>query len=323
MPLIRRVINGPTMGTRHAAVFFAPEQLDLADLRHVVQQAVDAVDGQMSTWKADSDLMVFNRAPVGVWHDVPRQLAIVLETALEVGRLSDGAFDIGVGDLVTAWGFGPGGGAPDPGTIRTASTGQRHPAHLALELDRIAGRIRKHAPISLDLSGIAKGFAVDEIARVLERHEIMSHLVTIDGELRAGKQKPDGSAWGVALEKPDTGRREAAGIVELVEAALATSGDYRHFVERDGVRYAHTIDPRKRAPLLNGPAAVTVRASTSMEADAWATAMMVLGPVRGSELASDLGLEVLFAEREGDAAQQSHQPVSITCPTPQRRSDYD
>jgi thiamine biosynthesis lipoprotein len=306
------------MGTRYAAVFFAPEHLDLADLRHDLQQAVDAVDGQMSTWKADSDLMVFNRAPVGVWHEVPGQLATVIETALEVGRLSDGAFDIGVGDLVTAWGFGPGGGAPDLGTSGTASAGQRRPAHLALELDRSAGCLRKHAPISLDLSGIAKGFGVDELSRVLSKHKIARYLVSIDGELRAGQQKPDGSAWSVALEKPDTDRRDAAGVIELVEAALATSGDYRHFIERDGVRYAHTIDPHRRAPLLNGPAAATVRAPTAMEADAWATAMMVLGPIRGSELASDLGLDVLFAERAGGAV-RTVAPTSFQhLPTPSR-----
>jgi len=287
------------MGTRYAAIFFAPERLNLTELSHNLQQAVDAVDAQMSTWKPDSDLMVLNRAPVGVWHDVPRQLATVLESALEIGRLSDGAFDIGVGDVVTSWGFGPGGGTQAPRPPKTTNARERSPAHLALELDSTAGRVRKHADITLDLSGIAKGFGVDELARVLEQRDIGSYLVSIDGELRAGKHKPDGSMWGVALERPDPGRRDVAGVIELVEAALATSGDYRHFIERDGVRYAHTIDPRRHAPLLNGPAAVTVRARSSMEADAWATAMMVLGPVRGSELASELGLEVLFAEREG------------------------
>ena len=249
----------------------------------------------MSTWKPDSDLMQLNRAPVGVWRDVPGQLVTVLDAALKVGRLSDGAFDIGVGDLVCAWGFGP-----DGGTAAAADPGQRTPAHLALDLDPSRNRVRKHAPVTLDLCGIAKGYGVDELSKVLETSGITSYLVSIDGELRAGGPKPDGSAWRVAVEKPDIGHREAAGVIDLVDASLATSGDYRHFVERDGVRYAHTIDPREHAPLLNGPAAVTVRAQTSMEADAWATAMMVLGPVRGSELASDLGLEVLFAEREGD-----------------------
>jgi thiamine biosynthesis lipoprotein len=313
---VRRVINGPTMGTRYSAVFFADEGRHLDDLRVALQQAVDTVDRQMSTWKPDSDLMRLNRATVGTWLDVPRQLGAVLATALEVGRLSDGAFDIGVGDLVSAWGFGPGAGAPDPDAIATARTGRRTPAHLALELDPIGKRVRKHAPVALDLSGIAKGYGVDELAGVLETHGISSYLVSIDGELRAGRTKPDGSPWRVAVESPEIGHRQAAGVIEMADAALATSGDYRHFVERDGIRYGHTIDPRRHAPLHGGPAAVTVRAGTAMQADAWATALMVLGAVRGSELASALGLEVLFAERGADAVRPAAPSQFTNYPSP-------
>jgi len=116
--------------------------------------------------------------------------------------------------------------------------------------------------------------------------------------VRAGAAKPDGSAWRVALERPEFGRRTAAGIIELVGGALATSGDYRQMLEPEGVAYGHTMDPRAGIPLSGGPAAVTVRAGDCMTADAWATALMVLGPERGLWLAQPLGLEVLFAERE-------------------------
>jgi FAD:protein FMN transferase len=298
--LVRRAINGPTMGTRYSAVFFAREERPLADLHIALQRAVDAVDSQMSTWKPDSDLMRLNREPTGTWLDVPDQLATVLASALDVGRLSEGAFDIGVGDLVSAWGFGPGAGVPDPDAIATASSRRRTPAYLALELDPIRKRVCKHAPITLDLSSIAKGYGVDELARVLETGGISSYLVSIDGEVRAGQPKPDGSHWRVAVESPEFGRRAAAGVIEIVDAALATSGDYRHFVEHGHARAGHTIDPLKQAPLRDGPSSVTVRAGSSMQADAWATALMVLGPERGSELASTLGLEVLFAERVTD-----------------------
>jgi thiamine biosynthesis lipoprotein len=299
--LIRRVVNGPTMGTRYSAAFFVPEERDISDLRLALQQAVDSVDSQMSTWKSGSDLMQLNRVPVGAWFDLPRELATVLAAALEVGRLSGGAFDIGVGDLVSAWGFGPGAGAPDRDAIAKAGVGPRTPAHLALELDPPGNRVCKRDTITLDLSGIAKGYGVDELAGVLETRGISSYLVSIDGELRAGRPKPDGSGWRVAVESPDVGHRQPAGVIEIVDAALATSGDYRHFVDHNGLRLAHTIDPSRRAPLSNGPAAVTVRAKTSMQADAWATALMVLGAERGRELASALGLEVLFAEREIEA----------------------
>ncbi|MDF2980296.1 MAG: thiamine biosynthesis protein ApbE [Devosia sp.] len=317
--LVRRVLNGPTMGTRYSIVCFADEDRPLAELHQALQRSVDAVDGQMSTWKPDSDLMRLNRAPIGTWFDVPKELATVLAAALEVGRVSGGAFDIGVGDLVSAWGFGPGKGAPDSGAIAVAGAGQHLPAHLALELDPIGRRVRKHAPLSLDLSGIAKGYGVDQLARVLERQGITSYLVSIDGELRAGTPKPDGSGWRVALESPEFGHRTAAGVIEIANAALATSGDYRHVVEHRGTRYSHTIDPRRHAPLCNGPASVTVRAPSAMQADAWATALMVLGPEHGSELASGLGLEMLFAEREADPAQ----PDQPTTQAPERRSYHD
>ena len=300
--LVRRVINGPTMGTRFSAVFFAPEHLDLVALRANLQQAVDTVDRQMSTWKPDSDLMRLNRVPVGDWIDIPEPLGTVLAAALEIGLASHDAFDIGVGDLVSAWGFGAAASAPDAAVIARASAVRHSPAHIALELDKGRKRGRKRVPITLDLSGIAKGYGVDELARVLEMHGVSSYLASIDGELRAGGPKPDGSAWQVAVESPQAGHRQAAGTIGIVNASLATSGDYRHFVERDGVRYAHTIDPSHQAPLKDGAASVTVLAPTCMHADAWATALMVLGPERGGALASALGLEVLFATREDDAS---------------------
>jgi len=295
--LVRHVLNGPTMGTRFAAVFYGPAAMDLAGLQLALQQAVDRVDAQMSTWKPESDLMQLNRAPLGQWAAVQGQLFAVLAEALAVGRLSGGAFDIGVGALVASWGFGPEAGKSGP-----VEAG-RVPAHEAIELDHAGWRVRKHAPVNLDLSGIAKGFGVDELAGVLEAWGARRYLASIDGEVRAGQAKPDGSEWRVAIESPQEGHRQAGGTVLIADAALATSGDYRHVVERDGVRYAHTMDPWRRAPLDGGPAAVTVRAPTCMTADAWATALMVLGPDRGAALAGRYGLGALFAEREDPMTQ--------------------
>lgn len=296
IPLQRQVINGPTMGTRYSAVFYAPAGSDLFELSRDLRAAVDAVDAQMSSWKPDSDLMRLNRAGTGIWHDVPSQLGMVLATALTIGRLSEGAFDIGVGDLVSAWGFGSN---PAPGRPRNVDKGlPRLPAHLRLEIDTERLRVRKLTDITLDLSGIAKGFGVDELARVLHAHGIANFLVSIDGELRASGGKPDGTPWRIAVEKPNIGGREPEGILELGDGAVATSGDYRHFVNIDGVRYAHTIDPRRQEPLVDGPAAVTVLAETCMAADAWATALLILGPTTGSAIASAQGLEALFIERQ-------------------------
>lgn len=284
--LTRQAISGPTMGTRYAVTFYAQPSLNHEALERDLHAAVTMVDEQMSTWNPQSDLMAFNRLETGVWFDMPPQLATVVGAALDIGHLSGGSFDIAIGDLVCAWGFGPARETPEDKGWTAA----------ALEIDGSGRRLRKLATVSIDLSGIAKGFGVDELCRVLEFHGVRHYLASIDGELRAAGGKPDGSPWQVAIEAPEEGRRDVDGTVEIFDGALATSGDYRHVVERDGRRYSHTIDPRTRQPLRNGIASVTVLAPTCMAADAWATALMVLGPQLGTELAAKQGLEVLFME---------------------------
>ncbi|MYM56311.1 FAD:protein FMN transferase [Thalassovita mangrovi] len=296
----RHALNGPTMGTRWTALFFAPAGCDPAPVQAALQAAVDEVDGQMSTWKPGSDLMRLNAAPVGDWIDLPARLIEVLRLGLEIGRASEGAFDIGMGDAVTAWGFGPEAAQPD--RIRAALTAQRVPASDALELDVAAGRVRKHAPVTLDLNGIAKGYGVDRLAETLRGFGIGSALVGIDGEMRAIGLRPDGEAWTVAVEAPDRTRRAPHSILALHDAAVATSGDYRHWVTVNGRELSHTMDPRKGGPALNTPASVTVVAPSTAEADAWATALMVLSVEEGRALMRRHGYSALFLLRDADAS---------------------
>ncbi|MFO1173762.1 MAG: FAD:protein FMN transferase [Paracoccaceae bacterium] len=293
--LIRHALNGPTMGTRWSATFFAPSGFDPAPVQVALQAAVTAVDVQMSTWKPDSDLMRLNRAPVGAWVTVPPDLARVLALGLTVGRTSGGAFDIGMGDAVRAWGFGA--EDTDPQAIRAAAAAPRPPTHELLSLD--GTRVHKAAPVALDLNGIAKGFGVDRLAEILRSFGIEASLVGIDGEMRATGLRPDGSAWVIAIEAPDPDRRAAHSILALQDAAVATSGDYRHWVDVQGLRLSHTMDPRRGAPLLFAPASVTVVAPTCALADAWATALMVMGPEAGAEHATRQRLDALFLLREG------------------------
>ena len=294
----RHALNDPTMGTRWSALFFTEPGFDPAPIRATLQAALDEVDGQMSTWKPDSDLMRLNAAPVGEWVAVPVQLAAVLRLGLEIGRASGGAFDIGMGDAVRAWGFGPDAAAPDG--IRAAIRTPRRPAHEVLEFD--GAHVRKAAPIAVDLNGIAKGYGVDRLAETLRDHGIADALVGIDGEMRAMGLRPDGEAWTIAVEAPDPERRTPHSILALEDAAVATSGDYRHWVEVQGHRLSHTMDPRCGAPLIASPASVTVVARTCAGADAWATALMVLGPERGAALARRSGLDALFLLRDDDAS---------------------
>ena len=293
---VRHALNGPTMGARWSALFHADAGLDPLPVRAALQTAVAEVDAAMSTWKPDSDLMRLNGAPEGVWMAVPDGLAEVLDLGLRIGEESGGAFDIGMGDAVRAWGFGP--EAASAGAIRAAMAAARRPAYEALEIDRAAGQVRKRTPITLDLNGIAKGFGVDRLAGTLQGFGMTAFLVGIDGEMRASGLRPDGMPWTVAVETPDSERRAARSILTLTDAAVATSGDYRHHVTVRGQRLSHTMDPATCGPLRSSPASVTVVAGTCAKADAWASALMVLGPQAGGELAARLGLDALFLVRE-------------------------
>jgi thiamine biosynthesis lipoprotein len=298
--LVQRItLHGPTMGTRWSATLDADDSLDMKGLQHDLAAAVDQVDLQMSPWKPDSDLMRVNREPVDAWVEVPAELLEVLACALEVHRQSAGAFDPCVGGLVNAWGFGAKGDVPDTHAIRIARQLQPPAAHACLELDSNAGKVRKLAPLQLDLCGIAKGYAVDRMTHVLQEHGVRHALAALDGELRAVGGQSGGLAWSVALESPELERRAVRGVIELEDLAVATSGDYRDFLEVGGSRLAHTMDPRRWVPVNNGVASVTVLARTCMQADAWATALLVAGPGEGLAMAQRMGMDVLFLLRRG------------------------
>ena len=292
----RHALNGPVMGTRWTALFHAGPGFDPEPVRAALQSAVGEVDAQMSGWKPESDLMRINAAPVGQWVAAPAHLLAVVHLGLEVGRASGGAFDIGLGDAVCAWGFGP--QPADAIAVRAAMGMPRRPAHEVLAV--APGMLLKHEPITLDLNGIAKGYGVDRLAETLASFGITSALVGIDGEMRALGLRPDGEPWAIAVEAPDPDRRSTHSVLALEDAAVATSGNYRHWVEAGGRRLSHTMDPRRGAPLLESPSSVTVVAPSCAEADAWATAFMVLGPEPGGQIARTRGLYALFLQ--GDTA---------------------
>jgi FAD:protein FMN transferase len=288
-PYKRTTLHGPAMGTRWSASVDAHNTMDLAALHRDLAASVEQVDTQMSPWKPDSDLMRLNRAPVDTWVDLPAEILEVLDCALEVHRLSAGAFDPCLGALVNAWGFGAERDAPDAQAIRAARHSLPLGADRCLELDRPAGRARLHAPLQLDLCGIAKGYAVDRMAAVLQRHGVQHALASVDGELRAVGAQSSGQPWAVALERPEVGRRAVQGVIELEDLAVAT------------------MDARRCAPVNNEVASVTVLAPSCMQADAWATALLVAGPDEGLAMAQRLGLEVLFLLRRPEGLVEMRQ----------------
>ena len=299
----RLALHGPTMGTRWSVTCDAAPDTDVQALQTALAAAVQRVDVQMSPWLPGSDLNRLNHAPVGAWVTLPAEIMEVLVCALDVCRLSAGAFDPAAGALVDAWGFGAVRDAPDAEAIRTATSAApvaRIPTYEALELDSGMLRARKHAPVHLDLCGIAKGYAVDRMADVLRQNGVPHALVALDGELRAVGGQADGQPWAVAVESPETGRRAVHSVVELQDLAVATSGDYRHYLQVGDARLAHTMDTRRGAPVRNEVASVTVLARQCMHADAWATALLVAGPGEGLALAQRMGLEVLWMLRRGN-----------------------
>lgn len=298
----RLALHGPTMGTRWSVTCDAAPDTDVQALQTALATAVQLVDAQMSPWLPGSDLNRLNHAPVGAWVTLPAEILEVLVCALDVCRLSAGAFDPAAGALVDAWGFGAVRDAPDAEAIRTATSAApvaRTPTYEALELDSGMLRARKHAPMHLDLCGIAKGYAVDRMADVLRQNGVPHALVALDGELRAVGGQADGQPWAVAVESPETGRRAVHSVVELQDLAVATSGDYRHYLQVGDARLAHTMDTRRGAPVRNEVASVTVLARQCMHADAWATALLVAGPGEGLALAQRMGLEALWLLRRG------------------------
>jgi len=296
-------LRGETMGTAYQVTLVSEPGQDWPLSREEVQSQLDSrleqINQWMSTYIDDSALMQFNRAPIDRWQSLPEPLIEVLEISRAIGVRSNGAFDITVAPLVNLWGFGPQGlpeTVPEPEAIETAMqrVGLEH-----LELEQ--NRARRLRDISLDLSGVAKGYGVDYLSRWLERQGYRNYLVEIGGEVRLGGVSPRGDDWRIGVEQPKLLAREGRQTLTLTDIAMATSGDYRNYYERDGQRYSHTLDPRSGRPIEHKLASVTVLAQTAAEADAWATALNVLGPEAGMAIAEREKLPVYMLVRENEA----------------------
>jgi thiamine biosynthesis lipoprotein len=292
-------LEGRAMGTVFSVKVVPPRGLDLTEsgVASAVGAAIAAVDQRMSTYREDSELSRFNRHGLGPFAASP-ELVEVMAEAQRVSALSDGAFDITVGPLVDAWGFGPKPTAASPSEDEIArllsATGFGR-----LSVDAATGSLRKSlAELRCDLSAIAKGYAVDRVAEALAGLGVTGHMVEIGGEVRAAGRTADGGIWRIGIERPQQGRGDIWKVVELADAALATSGEYRNYYERDGVRISHTIDPRTGRPITHTLASVTVIHPICMTADALATALNVLGPEAGPDLAAREGIAALFLIRD-------------------------
>jgi thiamine biosynthesis lipoprotein len=289
------------MGTSYAVELAAPiDNAVWTQLAELIEAELAAINRAMSTYDPRSELSQFNRRQDLRWAPASQGLLEVLDSASRISTSTRGAFDVTVGPLVDLWGFGPQyrpRRVPNDEVIERVreSVDYQH-----VQVDPSAGAIRKrHSRAQVDLSAIAKGYGVDRVATILDRQGIYDYLVEIGGELRARGTTAAGRPWRVGIERPVEGRHVVGEIVVLENRAIATSGTTEDFFEQDGRHYSHIINPMTARPVEHPAMAASVVADTAMEADAWATALVVLGSERGYSLAQARGLAALLVTASG------------------------
>ena len=287
--------SGVTMGTTYSVVINAhPLPVPKQRLQEGLAGILDKINNEMSTYLPDSELMRINRAEVTDWLPAGESLLYVLQTARDISQLTLGAFDVTVGPVVNLWGFGPEKGAVVP-TENQIKQALNNVGYKKLQLAPAAAAVKKtDAGVFIDLSAIAKGYGVDKVADYLEQLELANYLVEIGGEIRARGVNNKNLPWQIGIEKPVADQRFVQEIIKLNNIAMATSGDYRNFFEQDGTRYSHTIDPLTGRPVAHGLVSVTVLHPSAMQADAWATGLLVSGPEKGFALALKHNIAAYF-----------------------------
>lgn len=304
------LIKGTTMGTSyHIKITPTPgSSINQQQLEKKITVRLDQIDQKMSTYKTDSDLSRFNRSDINQWIPIAEETFFVIAAGQQISALSNGAFDITVGKLVNLWGFGPTINAtlvPDPQSIHQL---QQRIGYQRLKLQPHPPAILKQTEhVYVDLSAIAKGYAVDAVSLVLENNGIENYLVEIGGEIRTAGHKGADLPWVIGVESPVASERAVQKLLHLGTAAMATSGDYRNYFEHEGKRFSHTIDPRSGYPIEHKLASVTVIADNCMQADALATALMVLGPELGMQFAqkNNIAAFMIIKSDTGFIEQQS------------------
>ena len=304
-------LDGRTMGTSYRILITEfPAQVSGEALANGIAKRLQRIDKElMSTYEPTSELSRFNQSAPGQWFEVSTELAVVMQEALLVSELTDGAFDVTVGPLVDRWGFGPEmrpTEVPDDQTIAQLLSEIGH-QHLQVSLN--PPRLWKGSEVKVDLSGIAKGYGADYVADYFDSLAMTSYFIEIGGELRIKGKRKDGSSWVPGIERPVNGAPEVHEIIYTRDEPLgiAGSGDYRNYFEQDGQRYSHEIDPATGRPIQHNLAATYVITENAMRADALATAFMVMGADAAMALAEEIGLAAYFiVKSDSESGFNSH-----------------
>ncbi len=288
---------GSTYTVKVAAEELPPDRQEA--IRAAIEAVLEEIDLQMSTWRSDSELSRFNDFAETTPFEVSPGLIYVLDVARQVSEQSGGVFDVTVGPLAEAWGFGKAERPEQPLSDEEIARLRESVGYEKLEIDPAAGTLRKtHPDLRIDVGSLAPGYGSDRIGEALEKLGYGNYMVELGGEVRAAGRKLDGSPWKIGIERPDTAARTVHRSVSLEDESLSTSGDYRDYFEKDGVRYSHTLDPRTGKPITHNLASVSVITKECVWADAYATALSVLGPEEGYAWAVEHDLPALFLVRE-------------------------
>lgn len=293
-------LNGQTMGTYYRISFLGDDTIDNNALYKSVETRLNDINDLMSTYQQDSQISRFNQFEQTDWFEVSAQFLYVVEAARKVYQQSDGAFDPTLAPLINLWSFGE---QAKPLAIPSAdklSVALANVGFSQLQSQQNPPALKKtNTSLKLNLSAIAKGYAVDQIAELLSQQGIENYLVDIGGELKAKGVNSRKSSWTVAVEKPEAGQiGQVQQKIALTDMSIATSGSYRNFFEEAGKRYSHILSPVTGQPITHNVVSVTVLHEENMYADAYATAIMVLGEEKGYQLALQNSLPVYMIVRQ-------------------------
>lgn len=297
-----RIFSGETQGTtyniRIAAETISEQQVN--DATRIIAATLDLIDRLMSTYRPDSEISGFNDHAATAPFAVAPEMIEVFEAARRVSEASGGAFDVTVAPLVRAWGFGP-DGLPQPPPPDELVRLRTRVGYQGIEIDSAAGTLRKTRPdIRVDLNGIAQGYTVDKLAARLDDAGFDNYMVEIGGEVKARGHNARGIPWRIGIERPVPGAREVQRVIPLSLTSISSSGDYRKYREVDGRRISHTIDPRTGRPIAHMLASVSIVNPSCTLADGFCTAIMVLGPDDGYQLAVRENLAAMLLTHAGE-----------------------
>lgn len=311
------VFTGQIMGTWYTVKYLPPESagqsFSTEKINTQIHANLERVDELMSTYKPSSEVSRFNKTLPGEWFQLSNETFEVIGLAQKISEQTEGSFDITVGPLVDLWGFGPDDREDAVPDLEEVSALLDELGFGNIELNKSETKIRKKTALHIDLSAIAKGYAVDMVANYLDGIGVISYMVEVGGEIRTRGTKPGDKPWRIAIESPDSTQRDVHTVIDVTDRAVATSGDYRNYFEKDGRRYSHTIDPKTGYPITHTLASVTVIGESAAEVDALATAFSVMGSDQAMQYAKAYNVAAYFItkEQEGFMVQASEAFVAM------------